>query len=64
MKPAKKTPKQISPVDKTIASKEKLIVRLRKEISEVQKNCDLRVGEIEFRIKMAQTLLDALKRGK
>jgi len=52
-----------NPVQKTIANKEKLIVRLRNEILASRQECEAGVKKIEFRIKMAQTLVDALKKG-
>lgn len=57
-------PKGKSPVDHQIALKERLIRRLNNEIVSERKECEERVKAIEFRIQMAQTLVDALKRGK
>ena len=56
--------KEQSPVDRTIASKTKLVARLEKEIGNVRANAEAEVKAIQFRIRMAQTLLDALKKGR
>ena len=56
--------KHISPVDRTIASKEKLIKRLKSEIARKRAECDDEISNIQFRIQMAQTLLDALRKGR
>lgn len=53
-----------SPVDKIIANKEKLIVKLRRDIEAVHANAKEQIEVIQFRIKMAQTLVDALKKGR
>ena len=53
-----------NPVERTIILKEKLIGRLRKEIKEVNAEAQVKIEGIEFRIKMAQTLVDALRVGK
>lgn len=53
-----------SPIDHQIRLKEKLILRLRKEIKAESDECERRIKNIEFRIQMAQTLLEALKKGR
>lgn len=59
-----KSAKEVSPVTKTIATKQKLIVRLNKEIGWAQDRADTEIQSLRFRIKMAQTLVDALKKGQ
>ena len=53
-----------NPVQRTILMKEKLIERLRREIASERAECEEHVKRIEFRIKMVQTLVDALKKSK
>ena len=57
-----KEKKEPGPIERTIALKEKLIGRLKKEITEEREASAERVKGIEFRIKIAQTLVDALKK--
>ena len=61
---ATKTTAKQSPIDRTIANKEKLILKHRKEIESVRENAAREIKNIEFRISLAQTLVDALKKGK
>lgn len=51
-----------NPVNRTVFLKERLIKRLRNEISNIHQRAAEEVKRIEFRIKMAQTLVDALKK--
>ena len=59
-----KVKKPESPVERQIFLKERLIGKLRKQIASVRSEADEQVRKIEFRIKMAQTLVDALTKGK
>jgi hypothetical protein len=59
-----KEKKAESPVERPIFLKQRLIGTLRKEIATVRAQADEQVKKIEFRIKMAQTLVDALTKGK
>lgn len=63
MKNSKPKP-AFNPVERTIASKERLVVKLRKEIEAVRAEANEEIIGIEYRIKLAQTLIDALKKGK
>ena len=61
---SKETPKNQNPVQRTIFTKERLIIKLRKEITNIRSEADYEIEKINFRIKMAQTLVDALKKGQ
>ena len=54
----------LSQIDKAIASKEKLIARLRKEIGDTLTNAREKVKDIKNRLRLAQLFLEALKRGR
>jgi hypothetical protein len=54
----------LSQIDKTIASKEKLIVTLHAKIAGVREDAEAQVKAIQYRITLARTLLDALKKGR
>lgn len=52
-----------SPVEKMIKTKTQLISRLRQEIKDIQEDAKKRVERVEFNIRRAQVILDALKAG-
>ena len=59
-----KTKPEPNPVLRTMLLEKKLIQRLNKEISEIGKETEERIGKIRFRIQMAQTLFNALQRSR
>lgn len=63
MKLKKEAPK-LSQIDKMIANKKRLIIKLHKDVEMVQRTALKDVADIQFRIKMAQTLMDALIKGR
>lgn len=53
----------MTPVERMIAGKKKLIRRLEKEIVDARMNAEREVENIQFRIRQAQTILHALEKG-
>ena len=61
---AKKTPTQrLTPADKLLASKRRLVKRLRDDIAWRRECHEADVAKIEARIRIAQVLIDALEKG-
>lgn len=52
-----------SAAERLLASNRKLIKRLREEIKRVRVDSDEEIAKIEGRIRIAQTLVDALEKG-
>jgi hypothetical protein len=55
---------KVSPVDRQISLKTKLIKRLEGEIQKVERDAKAEIENIRFRISMAQTLVNALQKGR
>lgn len=56
--------KKQSPIERTIFTKERLIKRLQREIVDIKRAAADDIAAVQYRIKLAQTLVNALKRGK
>jgi len=54
---------KLTPVEKMIAGKKKLIVRLHKDIRDVQDQANVDIGKIRARSAIAKSLLGALESG-
>lgn len=63
MKPRKKR-KDMNPLERSIASREGAIERMKLNMDRIRKEADKTISEIQVRIKEKQFLLDALKRGQ
>jgi hypothetical protein len=59
----KKEKKELSPIERSIANKEKLVGKLKRDIQLERERSAREVKRIEFRLQMTQTFLAALKRG-
>lgn len=55
--------KKLTAAEQLLASKRRLIGRLRDEIASVRGRADEAVAKIEGRIRIAQALVDALEKG-
>ena len=53
----------LNAAEKMLKGKKKLILRLRQEIKNVQFEADQEIERINGRIRVAQTLVDALEKG-
>lgn len=58
-----KPKKEYTPAEKLTASKQRLIKTLRDNIRTVRADAEVEVKRIESRIRIAQSLLDALQKG-
>ena len=54
---------QLNAAERMLKSKRKLIARLRREITQENEERDRQVLAIQARIRIAQTLVDALEKG-
>lgn len=63
MKKRSHPPKVVNPAERMILAKEKLIARLQAEIKDVREDAEEQVKKIEFRIRQANTIMTALKKG-
>lgn len=54
---------QPTAAERMLRTKKKLVTRLKKEIADVRWQADEEVKRIESRIRIAQSLVDALERG-
>lgn len=64
--PTKKVVKQrkdMTPLERSIHSRERGIARMRDNIERIRKDAEAKVSTIQARIAEKQVLLDALKRG-
>ena len=55
--------KDMSPVERSIYSREGGIARMRENIKNIRERATQEIAEIEARIREKQVLVDALKRG-
>lgn len=58
-----KTKVKLTPAERMLATKRKLVKRLRDEQAWVRQQAADRVAKIEKQIRIAQALIDALERG-
>lgn len=50
-------------VERMLASKRRLVKRLKTDIATIRENSQWHIGKIEARIRVAETLIDALEKG-
>ena len=53
----------LNAAEKMLKTKKKLIARLKQDIEAVRKDAEVEVSSIQGRIRVAQTLVDALEKG-
>ena len=56
-------PEKLTPAEKMLKGKKRLIARLRQEIKNINKYRDEEISNVESRIRIAQSLVDALEKG-
>lgn len=52
-----------TPVARMIASKQRLVARLKRDIAGIREKANEDVAKVEFRIRQANAILDALEKG-
>lgn len=60
----KKSKPPLSPVDRMLKQKRNLIARCKADIADIRADAEAKVGKIQARIKVAETLVRALERGE
>lgn len=60
----RKKRKDMNPLERSIASREGAIGRMKENINRIRSDAAEKIAEIQARIKEKQFLLDALKRGQ
>lgn len=55
--------KEMTPVERSIYSRERGVARMKQNIIDIREKADDQIAEINARIREKQTLVDALKRG-
>lgn len=55
---------ELSPLERSIFSRERAILRMKQNIARIRQDADGEINATESRIKEKQILLDALKRGR